>query len=357
MGVIVRSCILRLESLHNPAKGDLRVYPHLPAVISECSVTLLPPPSKAADYRALAGGGCAAACLSLRGNSGNQTYWITREPIPKGTHHLLNNRQAGRRRGRGGQPPRSNNGSRDNGSRIDNRARGNAPQMLEKYKTLASDAQRQGDRVMTEYYLQFADHYFRIVAEARVRFEETRRPRDDWQDGENEGGDNGADRFSDTEASNDDDGENAQDRNRERDMREPRRNDRNRDTRPDSARQETVRQDTGRQDTRYEPRDTQRNDARNEGVDRSERDERAERPVRAERQERSDERPARPRRTAQVNGNRAPLEDAPMIDISILPPALGTLTAPENESDEAAAPKRRGRPRRAAPETEITAER
>jgi hypothetical protein len=33
----------------------------------------------------------------------------------------------------------------------------------------------QGDRVNTEYYLQFADHYFRVLAETRSRFEENRR--------------------------------------------------------------------------------------------------------------------------------------------------------------------------------------
>jgi len=90
---------------------------------------------------------------------------------------LINNRQAGRRRGRGGQQqrPQGNSGRQDNGNRIDNRARGNAAQLLEKYKTLARDAQMQGDRVNTEYYLQFADHYFRVLAETRSRFEENRR--------------------------------------------------------------------------------------------------------------------------------------------------------------------------------------
>jgi hypothetical protein len=106
---------------------------------------------------------------------------------------LLNNRQPGRRRGRTGQRPQGNNGrNQEQGNRIDNRARGNAPQMLEKYKALARDAQMQGDRVITEYYLQFADHYFRVVAEMRARQEETRRQRDDWQgeDADQDMGDN-----------------------------------------------------------------------------------------------------------------------------------------------------------------------
>lgn len=101
----------------------------------------------------------------------------------------MNNRQAGRRRGRGGQRQGGNPGRPDNGNRIDNRARGNAAQLLEKYKNLAADAQRAGDRVNTEYYLQFADHYFRVLAETRSRAEENgqaRRQRDDDMDDDGE---------------------------------------------------------------------------------------------------------------------------------------------------------------------------
>jgi hypothetical protein len=54
---------------------------------------------------------------------------------------------------------------------------------------MARDAQLAGDRVQTEYYLQFADHYFRVLSESRARFEEQnpRRSRDedlDDEDGE-----------------------------------------------------------------------------------------------------------------------------------------------------------------------------
>ena len=91
---------------------------------------------------------------------------------------LINNRQNGRRRGRGGGP-RSPNPSNP-GNRQDNRQRGNAAQLHEKYKALARDAQLAGDRVQTEYYLQFADHYFRVLSEGRARFEEQRRQRDDF---------------------------------------------------------------------------------------------------------------------------------------------------------------------------------
>lgn len=97
---------------------------------------------------------------------------------------MINNRQNGRRRGRGGGQgaprPNGSGGGQDRGNRIDNRARGNAAQLLEKYKALARDAQMQGDRVNTEYYLQFADHYFRVLSESRSRFEEQQpRPRRD----------------------------------------------------------------------------------------------------------------------------------------------------------------------------------
>ena len=74
--------------------------------------------------------------------------------------------------------------NRPDGNRQDNRQRGNAAQLLEKYKAMARDSQLAGDRVQTEYYLQFADHYFRVLEDGRSRFEEQnqRRPRQDDDD-------------------------------------------------------------------------------------------------------------------------------------------------------------------------------
>ena len=100
----------------------------------------------------------------------------------------MNNSNRGnnnRRRGRGNTG--GNNNHRQGGgqqlNRIDSRARGNAPQLLEKYRKLAHDAHLNGDRVTEEYNLQFADHYFRVLADARQRQEEQRPRRDDrWQD-------------------------------------------------------------------------------------------------------------------------------------------------------------------------------
>ena len=83
----------------------------------------------------------------------------------------MNNNRNNRRRGRGNRN-QGGNGSQLN--RIDSRARGNAPQMLDKYKKLAQDAQHNGDRVQMEYYLQFADHYFRVIADNKARADEQR---------------------------------------------------------------------------------------------------------------------------------------------------------------------------------------
>ena len=83
----------------------------------------------------------------------------------------MNNNRNNRRRGRGNRN-QSGNGNQVN--RIDSRARGNAPQLLDKYKKLAQDAQHNGDRVQMEYYLQFADHYFRVIADNKARQEESR---------------------------------------------------------------------------------------------------------------------------------------------------------------------------------------
>lgn len=100
----------------------------------------------------------------------------------------LNNNNRGnnnnnRRRGRGNSRPNGGGGGQQL-NRIDSRARGNAPQMLEKFRKLAHDAHLNGDRVQEEYYLQFADHYFRVIADTRVRQEEQRARREDrWQEG------------------------------------------------------------------------------------------------------------------------------------------------------------------------------
>jgi len=219
---------------------------------------------------------------------------------------LINNRQAGRRRGRGGGNGGGNNGGGgggprqgrpDNGNRIDSRARGNAAQLLEKYRNLAADAQRQGDRVNTEYYHQFADHYFRVLSEQRGRFEEQpRRTRDDF-DGDDDFGDEG----------------------------------------------EPIRQGEQQMEARDRPE-------RQERQDRPERQERPERrPDRGERFDRG-ERPVR----ADRDGPRAGAEEAPVAvggqhraDPIEPGESLGERAEAVLEADAPLAPRRRGRPRRA----------
>jgi hypothetical protein len=136
---------------------------------------------------------------------------------------LINNRQNGRRRGRGGGGPRSPNQPGNISNRQDNRSRGNAAQLLEKYKSLARDAQMQGDRVQSEYWLQFADHYYRVLNENRARFEDQRPRRDDFASDEDEDQDEGV-------HAEGDDGDDREDRDDGdvRDVREPRDDARNR---------------------------------------------------------------------------------------------------------------------------------
>jgi len=87
------------------------------------------------------------------------------------------------------------------GNRNEVRVRGNAHQLLEKYKQLARDASMQGDRVSAEYYMQYADHYYRVLNEFRARQEEQQaqrqqhqqRGRDDRDDRDDYGDDDGDD--------------------------------------------------------------------------------------------------------------------------------------------------------------------
>ncbi|MFC3710984.1 DUF4167 domain-containing protein [Sphingoaurantiacus capsulatus] len=118
----------------------------------------------------------------------------------------MRNGQNGRRRGRGGPgggggPQRAPSGGRspDMGNRNEVRVRGNAHQLLEKYKQLARDASMQGDRVSAEYYMQYADHYYRVLNEFRARQEEQQAQRQQYQQrrDDRDGGDNGADNGND----------------------------------------------------------------------------------------------------------------------------------------------------------------
>jgi hypothetical protein len=302
---------------------------------------------------------------------------------------LINNRQqTGRRRGRGGQNgQRQQNGRPEMGNRIDNRARGNAPQLLEKYKTLARDAQQSGDRVLAEYYFQFADHYFRVLAESRARYEEANpnRPRQDYGDQDNEGFDgDGNEGDSDGEFEAPRDARPQPNRSDNRGDQQPRpyrddrpRSDQNRDERPrnDQNRDDRPRSDQNRDDR---PRsDHNRSDQPRQ--DREVRPERAseDRPQRTDRYQR-DERPredrpreVRPRQDrtrtaaprAQPNGNSSSVAHDDDFDLGnalpfdALPPAIGVSAmepVPGVEGETVVVPKKRGRPKKVV--AEVTTE-
>ncbi len=317
---------------------------------------------------------------------------------------LINNRQAGRRRGRGNNNGGGNGGGggqrqgggggggqRDTGNRIDSRARGNATQLYEKYKNLARDAQMQGDRVNIEYYLQFADHYFRVLSEQRNRLEESQpqhapRPRiqqpfdingdDDYADegepiraGEQQGGDQQPQANQQNGQRQDRDErlryESQRNENRPRDgQREdrPRSDQRaNRDDRParddqsrnDQPRNE-ARDDQSRENRDSQPRDAQIREARGEYRDAPPRTPRAARtpaPVQADGEAEPflpmpaampvNDQPdtaelvaasteEKPRRRGRPPRDRS-AEDAPVVavaDADRLPPSLGISAAP-----------------------------
>jgi hypothetical protein len=242
------------------------------------------------------------------------------------------NRNSNRRRGRGN---RQQGGGNQN--RIDSRARGNAPQMLDKYRKLAQDAQHNGDRVQAEYYLQFADHYFRVIADSRPRPEESRGQRRDERD------------FSTDEDGDEDDFDG------QRGGRDDRpRDDRQRDDRPreDRQRDDRPREDRPRGD-RNRPAERTRQPARRDEEPRDEGEpatgaeggnafEPAENPfVRASRGR--DARPPRaPRKTSETDEMTS---DAGEIDAAALPPSFSA--SPEAEEAPATRklpPRRRRKP-------------
>ena len=311
---------------------------------------------------------------------------------------MINNRQAGRRRGRGGNNgPRPNGGGggggqRDSGNRIDSRARGNANQLYEKYKNLAADSQRQGDRVTTEYYLQFADHYFRVLSESRARFDEQnqRRDRPDGFEAQpftgsfDTGFDGQDDEFADEgepirpneqrlgEQAFREDGAREGGEDAPRPMRndrhngangQARREDRPRDDRPrdDRPRDLQPREDRPRRDEQAGER-APREFARDEGPRTQEpreggegrrprryRDEAATAPLDAPVQaaapaeapaQASTEDAEAPRRRGRPRRER-PVEDAPQFDPAVLPPSLGTAPAAAEPAAEEEKPRRR----------------
>ncbi len=52
------------------------------------------------------------------------------------------------------------------------RNKGNVSQQYSKYLKLAKEAFRSGDRVQSEYYYQFTDHYYRLMIELGINVDE-----------------------------------------------------------------------------------------------------------------------------------------------------------------------------------------
>ncbi len=246
---------------------------------------------------------------------------------------MINNRQAGRRRGRNNNPRQNggggNRGNGDSGNRIDNRARGNAAQLLEKYRNLARDAQLSGDRVNVEYYLQFADHYFRVLADNRARQEEQQQRFRRNDDGGDQFGYDGPDGDDDGNSDEMDDGFGPPSQFQPQPQQERRpRSDEQRERRPE---RQAERQDR-------EPREP-----------RSDRPDREPREPRDSR--RREERPRREPRVANDDGDAG----AEGLSLPTLPPSIsrsepiedsGASPASEVAAQEAPAKPRRGRPRK-----------
>jgi Domain of unknown function (DUF4167) len=230
----------------------------------------------------------------------------------------MNNRQPNRRRGRGNnnRAPNNNRNGFDNANRIDNRARGNASQMLEKYKKLAQDAQHIGDRVNGEYYLQFADHYFRVLADFRSRQEEGR-PQREWRGDERDAGEDWRDDERDTQSEGEETEVTAEAGNEDEDYRRPQRQERN---------------------------------------ERPERNDRPERPDRNARGRNSNNGNNNNRRDRyEPREERAVPEDAGL-DLSILPPSIAIANDAEEVAEEKPARKPRARrPKSANDEDVVTA--
>lgn len=211
----------------------------------------------------------------------------------------MNNRQPGRRgRGRNtnNRPQGNRGGGSDRENRIDSRARGNAAQMLDKFKKMAQDAQVNGDRVQAEYYHQFADHYFRVNADTIARREEQRIAREEPR-GDNRGDNRG------NGSAQDDSSDNGRDNARDNDGD-------NRRSRPQQVQQNRQSRDDDRDDTAA-------NDATEE-----------KKPVRSRRPRKS-ENGAAHNEAAEVNG------ESNGLDASVLPPAISASTEVEVEKKPA----------------------
>ncbi len=321
-----------------------------------------------------------------------------------GDAKLIRNNQNRRRRGgnNNGPRPQQMGGGNNYGNRLDNRQRGNASQLLEKYRALARDAQQAGDRVTAEYYLQYADHYYRVLGDYRDKQPEQNRQRYDEDNsgyaanGDDSEGDDGDQDDDRSEARSDDRDDGRQDDNRGNyrdDRSNQNRNQRDNSQRDNNARdggqrdnyRDNNRGEQQRETQRDNQRDTRRdgdgnrdrqqqgwngnNSNRNGGGDRPEANRNNDRP--AERRERPERRPepSRPAYAEPAMADEGPIPGLPgpaTLRVNVSEDAAPrTLRAPRTprrevaavesapiveaivaDTADEAAPRRRGRPRK-----------
>ena len=73
---------------------------------------------------------------------------------------------------------RSNFKRNNNFSNGKTRNKGNVSQQYNKYLKLAKEASSSGDRIQSEYYYQFTDHYYRLMLELGINLEESENQQD-----------------------------------------------------------------------------------------------------------------------------------------------------------------------------------
>jgi hypothetical protein len=286
-------------------------------------------------------------------------------------------RQRGRNRGPGGGG--NGGGKQHNANRAFDsngpegiKVRGAAQGVYEKYLQLARDAGTGGDRVLAENYLQHAEHYYRVLRTMQpqrpvseiigrdafssgfdIDFEaEPELPAEAPADAEGEGAQGEGEGGQPREERQRDDRPRYNDRDRSRDDR-PRYNDRQRDDRQrdDRQRDDRPREDRPRYNDR--PRDERpRDDRPREERQREDRAPREERAPRGERNERVSDAPLleaaqpAPRDGARLRGQDGAVSEAPAFLSRGAPAPAPAAETPAPAAEEA--PKKRGRPRKAA---------
>lgn len=106
--------------------------------------------------------------------------------------------KSNRNRGRGSRKPNGSNINRVYESAgPEGKVRGTPQQIIEKYQMLARDAQLSNDRVSAENFLQHAEHYTRMLAEAmrEMAAEQEARQQQAQSNGGQHGGQNGGHGF------------------------------------------------------------------------------------------------------------------------------------------------------------------